>query len=365
VEKIKITQICVCFLLVATLALGPVVNFGAAQAQAQGQQASILVDLTHAERVSVGGEYSKVNIAGNPTIVDLEHWTSFLREKGYSVASLTDPPITSEKLKGWDILIIAQPDINEEGEPAYFSPGETLAIKEFVHEGGGLLLIGDAMLGVEGEPMWNIGATVGAIAEALEYLLFRRPIAGGIGQCLTECSYEYRYPEILNDLLASLDAGIRFNWDMICYSGPIPMAIGKGPMFMTGPRTNVWITSGDKGHPLWQDVEGILHGMGCSLDITGDAKAIATGDETMFAAERPLGGVDAFMGVMLNPTPVEPAGGNPVVIAEVKYGKGKILAWGDLTAWISCHAQMTPVFDWPMWGIQQLTLNMMSYLSTP
>jgi hypothetical protein len=119
---------------------------------------------------------------------------------------------------------------------------------------------------------------------------------------------------------------------------------------------------------------------GCSIDVTDNAKAIARASETAFTAERGKEtqyatgkikrGETEVMKIAFDPTVIKPVGSQPTVIAEAKDGKGKILAWGDLSLWEAGAPQqggapMGELFSDPSMEGRKLALNMMSYLSTP
>jgi hypothetical protein len=88
------------------------------------------------------------------------------------------------------------------------------------------------------------------------------------------------------------------------------------------------------------------------LDVTGDAQALAwAGESTFTSAKTPR----------LDPILKEP-GGYPVAMAEAKYGKGRILALGDLNLWEGDAAGYY-VFDDPSYNGQRLALNVVNYLS--
>jgi len=71
-------------------------------------------------------------------------FATLLKENGYSVSKLTDRPITSDKLKGYNVLVIMAQYRN-------YTDDEVNAIKGFVNNGGGLLLVGDNWGDVDGD----------------------------------------------------------------------------------------------------------------------------------------------------------------------------------------------------------------------
>jgi len=109
--------------------------------------AKILVDLTHAERISIDGITSpNLDTSSNSRVLNWTDWADYIRGEGYVVDVLTEGPISTEKLAGYDVLIIAEPDVTTSG-PAYFTTEENEAIKSFVESGGGLLLMGTQLVG--------------------------------------------------------------------------------------------------------------------------------------------------------------------------------------------------------------------------
>jgi hypothetical protein len=70
-------------------------------------------------------------------------FATLLQENGYSVSRLTDKPITPDKLKGYDVLILMAPYRN-------YTDDEINTIKQFVNNGGGLLLVGSNWGDVDG-----------------------------------------------------------------------------------------------------------------------------------------------------------------------------------------------------------------------
>jgi Protein kinase domain/Domain of unknown function (DUF4350) len=70
-------------------------------------------------------------------------FANLLELNGYSVSKLTDAPITADKLKGYDVLIIMAQYRN-------YTDDEVNAIKDFVKKGGGLFLVGSNWGDVDG-----------------------------------------------------------------------------------------------------------------------------------------------------------------------------------------------------------------------
>ena len=82
---------------------------------------------------------TKDETAGNADwVIDgaYSDWADALRNEGYVVESLDSGPITSSALSDVDVFVIPEPQDE-------FSNGEITAIKNFVNNGGGLILIAD------------------------------------------------------------------------------------------------------------------------------------------------------------------------------------------------------------------------------
>ncbi|MGA2676604.1 MAG: DUF4350 domain-containing protein [Methanobacterium sp.] len=70
-------------------------------------------------------------------------FATLLENNGYTVSSLTNGPITPQKLQGYDILVIMGPYGN-------YTDAEVNTINEFVNNGGGLFLVGNNWGNVDG-----------------------------------------------------------------------------------------------------------------------------------------------------------------------------------------------------------------------
>ena len=68
---------------------------------------------------------------------------TLLEQNGYSVSTLTDGPITPEKLNGYNVLVLMGPYGN-------YTDAEVNTINDFVNNGGGLLLAGNNWGDVDG-----------------------------------------------------------------------------------------------------------------------------------------------------------------------------------------------------------------------
>ncbi len=71
-------------------------------------------------------------------------FATLLQDNGYSVSRLTDRPITPEKIRGYDILIIM-------GNYRNYTDDEVNTIKEFVKDGGGLFLVATSWGEIDGD----------------------------------------------------------------------------------------------------------------------------------------------------------------------------------------------------------------------
>jgi len=95
---------------------------------AQDNKPKILFDET-------GPDYGKFFTIYNIGTYGSSGFAALLESNGYSISRITDKPITSEKLKGYDVLVLM-------GSFRNYTDDEVNAIKEFVNKGGGLYLVG-------------------------------------------------------------------------------------------------------------------------------------------------------------------------------------------------------------------------------
>lgn len=98
------------------------------QAYASSNDPKVLFDET--------GPYGKYYTIYNIGPLGASTFANLLSENGFTVSRVTDPPLTYDKLKNYDILIIMAPERN-------YTSNEINAIKKYVSEGGGLFLMGD------------------------------------------------------------------------------------------------------------------------------------------------------------------------------------------------------------------------------
>jgi len=87
--------------------------------------------------------FGKFNTIHNIGTYGSSAFANLLIENGYSVSSLTNRPITSDKLDGYDVFVIMSPMGN-------YTNDEINAIKQFVNKGGGLLIVGSNWGNVDG-----------------------------------------------------------------------------------------------------------------------------------------------------------------------------------------------------------------------
>ena len=294
-------------------------------APASAQAGNILVDLTHAERVSIDGITSpNLDTSTNARIFNWTVWADDMRNShSYVVDVLMTGPIGSAALDGYDLLIIVQPDNTTSGS-AYFTTDECNAIGDFVANGNGLLLMGTELVG---------GST--------------------LGEFMGDYDTVYYYPQIHNALLENLGVGMRFAEGMIGNDPYDVMAIGTA-FTALGPPGNIWIHEGDMSHPIWENVpEGkFVYWHGCSIDVTDPGiEIVATGDADTRTCVKNA-----------DYTPeVKPEGSYPVAIAAAAYGNGRIVAYGDGGCWQG-SSPFGGVYTDPQYHEPEVAENIIAYL---
>jgi Protein kinase domain/Domain of unknown function (DUF4350) len=94
--------------------------------------------------------YGKLNLIHSIGTYGSSSFATLLESNGYTVSKLTDGPITSDKLQGYDVLIIM-------GQYHNYTNEEVNVIKDFVHNGGGLYLLANNWGDVDGNQnyAWN------------------------------------------------------------------------------------------------------------------------------------------------------------------------------------------------------------------
>jgi hypothetical protein len=288
------------------------------------QSGTILVDLTHAERVSIDGTTSpNLDTTNNNRTFNWTDWATYMRGGGCTVDVLTTGPITSGTLEDCDILIIAEPDVTAIG-PAYFTTDECGTIKTFVENGGGLLLMGTQLVG---------GSSSGEFMEDYDTV--------------------YYYPQIHNALLENMSVGMSFAEGMI---GADPCdVIADESDGIGGPKGNIWIHTGDKTHPIWDNVTNgtFAYWHGCSIDVTDEEIVrVATGDDDTYTCVKNVSYLPK----------VKSEGSYPVSIASAGYGAGKIVAYGDAGCWQGATPFGSSTFNNPDYHAQEIASNLIAYL---
>ena len=215
-------------------------------------------------------------------------------------ADSIDEPLTLEELSNYDILVISHPTLK-------YTSSEVRAIKEFVGEGGSLLLMGNgwAWADYNNKPM-----------------------------------KDFPFNKIAKEF------GVTVNDDII------------------GDPTN-YHTPGDEGntiftnfavHPVTEDLTKVYGGLCSSLSITGDAVPIVMGDE------------DSYSGY--HPGPYK-AGDYPPVVAALEYVKGRVIFIGkdgfitneDLDKYDNLKLGMN-IFTWLAGDMSTLHIDCLSGVAT-
>ena len=292
-------------------------------------QKKILVDLTHAERISIDGITSpNLDNSGNSRVFNWTDWAEYIRGEGYTIDVLTSGPITAENLSGYNVLIIAEPDVTTSG-PAYITTEESEAIGTFVGNGGGLLLMGTQLVG-----------------------------GSSPSEFMADYYTVYHYPEVHNALLENLSVGMEFAVGMI---GPDPYDVLVEDDILDqvgGPKGNIWIHTGNKTHPIWDNVTDgkFAYWHGCSINVTDEGiEKVATGDDDTYTSVKNMG---------YSPI-VKPSGSYPVAIAAAEYGNGQIVAYGDAGCWQGATPFGGSVINNPDYHEQEIALNIIEYLAKP
>jgi len=293
-------------------------------APVSAQSGKILVDLTHAERVSIDGITSpNLDTSANGRIFNWTDWATYIRDEGYMVDALTTGPITSGTLEDYNVLIIAEPDVTASG-PAYFITDECGVIKTFVENGGGLLLMGSQLVG-----------------------------GSSVSEFTADYNTIYRYPEIHNALLSNMSVGMSFSEGVIG-TDPHDVMVDETDG-IGGPKGNIWMHTGDTTHPIWDGVPDgrFAYWHGCSINVTDeDIIKVATGDDDAYTSVKNTGYAPE----------VKPAGSYPVAIAAAEYGRGKIVAYGDAGCWQGKTPFGSSVINNPDYHEQEVASNIMAYL---
>ena len=311
--KIGITALAV-IAFVCVSALAPL---AAAIDNPANPTAKILVDMTHGERIELYGTES--NISCSPpynVLVDITSWADDMRKQDYAVDNITTGEITASALSGYNMLAIICPDNTTSGIEN-FTQAEADVIKAYVQKGGGLLLIGDNLLGT-----------------------------GNVAQNYTdEYNATYTYDIILNDLGDKTGFNVTFRNDTMC-SDSWAERIG-------GPKGNIWISNGSKSHRLWTDANTFTKFTawhGCSLDVDPNYEKIAWGISTTYSTVKSSD---------YSPT-IMATGSFPVVMATEDFVDGTVVWLGDAS--LQGHVLYGNVYDEASYNLSKLHQNIAKYV---
>ena len=337
----KLRLLIVIPLLIAFCGLSVGIVNSAEITQASGK---ILIDLSHAERITIDATVSpNLDTSKNDRIYSWQDWADAMRKEGYTLKLLTKGPITSNVLKDYDLLIVAEPDISN-AKPSLFSSDEAKAISGFVKSGNSLLLSGQSFMGGETSTSY-----------------------------FEDYNSSYSNSGVQNDLLKKLDSGVRFTTSpQNSNDGDIVIDENKNSE-VGGSPADIWITNGNTSNPVWDNVPEkkfvLFHGS--SIDITKDsAYVIAQGDKETFTStdkasvmyqEQRERTIEELKNVEEFGHIVKKKGSMPVVIAEDIYGCGKIIAYGDASAWQDKEYWGT-VFTSSQYHETELAHSMIKYL---
>ena len=279
--------------------------------------AKILVDMTHGERIELYGTES--NISCSPpynVLVDITSWADDMRGQGYAVDNITTGEITASALSGYNMLAIICPDNTTSGIEN-FTQAEADVIKAYVQKGGGLLLIGDNLLGT-----------------------------GNVAQNYTdEYDAVYTYDIILNDLGDKTGFNVTFRNDTMCSD-----SWGER---IAGPKGNIWTSNGSKSHRLWTDANTFTkftNWHGCSLDVDPNYDEIAWGISTTYSTVKSSD---------YSPT-IMAAGSFPVAMATEDFVDGTVVWLGDAS--LQGHVLYGNVYDEASYNLSKLHQNIAKYV---
>lgn len=279
--------------------------------------AKILVDMTHGERIELYGTES--NISCSPpynVLVDITSWADDMRGQGYAVDNITTGEITASALSGYNMLAIICPDNTTSGIEN-FTQAEADVIKAYVQKGGGLLLIGDNLLGT-----------------------------GNVAQNYTdEYDAVYTYDIILNDLGDKTGFNVTFRNDTMCSD-----SWGER---IAGPKGNIWTSNGSKSHRLWTDANTFTkftNWHGCSLDVDPNYDEIAWGISTTYSTVKSSD---------YSPT-IMAAGSFPVAMATEDFVDGTVVWLGDAS--LQGHVIYGNVYDEASNNLSKLHQNIAKYV---
>jgi uncharacterized membrane protein len=224
-----------------------------------------------------------------------------LKQNSYTLKNFKKGILLSPDLTNVQVLILGAPH-------AEIMPEEIQAIRDFVSDGGGLLLIGNA----------NIGAYYRSKGLSAQ--------AGGETGLLSR--FHINFPS-LNSLAAIF--GITFHDEYIV----------NGAKFLKSFGQNYPIITNFSSHPVLVGVQELIIGTGAPLSLQGKAQAIAITDS--------------------DTTPPSCA-----VLAATSFAKGRVIALSSFTPFTRLSLLKIPV----PYGLYKpdhtiLALNIVNWLATP
>jgi len=250
------------FIFVSLLILSILISSNVIAAQDNSSQ--VLFDET--------GPYGKYY-----TIYSIGPWgassfATLLQENGFRVSRLTEMPITSEKLKGYNVLILMAPARNYNDE-------EINDIKAFVSNGGGLLLLGDVWGVEDGDENYSFNKLARSFGVDFTY-----------NNIVTDLNHfiEYSYYVKIKDI---------------------------------------------KSHPITANVPGFYHLMGTYIKIPGSSNVIAYSDADSWADQEVLT-PEGYSQNDEQKSFNETSGPLPV-LSVMEYGKGKIVFMGAVSTFVN------------------------------
>ena len=212
------------------------------------------------------------------------HFRDFLSNNLHEVDVLKKGLVTNFALKNANMIIIGLPlkEISED---------EILTIKEYVSDGGSLLLAGGTLSWPKKRTLFGTRNEEGII-----------PRFGGVILMNVDLSRIYTFSpiekiEYLNRL--SHEFGIRFTYDLLV--GGKKYLPEKSDFHHAESSYHVPIITNFSPHPILEGISGIVIADGCPIQIHGDVQAIAISDDD-----------------------TEPS--RSIVLAVAKFGHGKVVA---------------------------------------
>lgn len=183
----------------AACALVTLVALMAAAMPAAGQQPGagerrLIIDLSHAERVTYRGAGApNLHTADNAQRQDVDRWADGLAAHGFAIETAATSPFTPNGLDGVSVVAVLQPDLVGPDRPARFGDSEIAALRDWLQAGGTLVAVADPLITTSGATFLSEGFS-------------------GIGA--------YRSGEIVNNLLSRLGLGTHVNADVVCSTRP-------------------------------------------------------------------------------------------------------------------------------------------------